>query len=134
MALSTGWIEKRQHERKEAAWEVTYQVLDLSEAETICRQPHFQDLIVAKEKTLGFHGLTRDISQGGFSIVGDQSLKQGSALMVYLHHYQYRSSLVAVAKVAHTSERAPEGPFQYRSGLKILAVDVDSLDRIIQDL
>jgi len=134
MALRTGWIEKRQHERKEAAWEVTYQVLDPSEAETICRQPNFQDLTAAREKTLGFHGLTRDISQGGFSIVSDQSLQQGTALMVYLHHYQYRSSLVAVAKVAHTSETVSDGSFQYRSGLKILVVDVESLDRILQSL
>ena len=134
MTLKTGWIEKRESERKEAAWEVTYQSLGPEEAQDLCRQPRFQNLTEAKEKTLGFHGLTKDISQDGLCIVGDQNLSKGVNLMVYLHHYQYQSSLVLVAQVAHSSELASGGPFRYRAGLKILAVDEASLDRILQSL
>jgi hypothetical protein len=134
MSLKTGWIEKRQHERTAGAWQVTYQMVGQQEAEEIRRQPHFQDLKLAKENTLGFHAITRDISQGGLSIVGEQALKAGAALLLYLHHHLYKPSLVVVAEVVHQEEVSTAGSAHFRSGLRILAVDQQSLDRMIQSI
>lgn len=134
MGLQTGWIEKRESERKEAAWEVTYQVISADEAAQLCKEHLRQEAVAAPGDAIALTGArTHDVSAKGLAVVGPRSLASGTKLLLYIHPPRQDHSLVVVAEVVHCVLDASQ-PAHYRSGMRILAVDQPALDQILKEL
>jgi len=134
MSLQVGWIEKRESERKEAAWEVTYQVIGAEEAAQLCREHLHQEAKAAPEDGAALSGArTHDLSAKGLAVLAPHKLDPGAKLLLYIHPPRLDHSLVVVAEVVHCVLDASAGA-HYRCGMRILAVDQAALDQILKEL
>lgn len=134
MSLQTGWIEKRQHDRKKAAWEVTYQVIASDEAMRLCREYRAPTHSFPPAEKSDPRAITHDFSVSGLAMIGSQSFHSGTKLLLYIHHPNHRPSLVVVAEVVHSVAESNDSAHSFRSGMKILGVDEDAFHRMLQEL
>lgn len=131
MSLKTGWLEKRQSERKEVKWDVTYQSVGAEEAQEIRSQinsAHPPSQAAGAASTV----VTHDVSQGGLSILSREAIPSGAHVLLYLHVPEVQPSLVILAGSVHSVPAGELGLF--RSGLKILAADDMTLGRLLDAL
>lgn len=134
MSLEKGWIEKRQHDRKKASWEVTYQVIGSEEATRLCKEYRKPLHSLPPEEKSDLRAITHDFSVSGLAMIGSNALKSGTKLLLYIHHPTQRPSLVVVAEVVHSVAESNGQGSSYRSGMRILGVDEDAFHRMLQEL
>ncbi len=140
MGILTGWMEKRQFERIDAAIKVTYTMIPKSELVKILANPSYREstadhLPELSKKSVTLHAVTRDISLGGMSLVGPESFPPDTALEIKLYLPDRPVPLTLLAEVV----RADAGMVgtsgsTFRAGIKILAInrqDVVRLDKFL---
>jgi len=139
-AVHTGWIEKRQFERIDASVKVTYCLLPKSELVATLSNPAYRDsttdqLPALSKKSAIVHAVTRDISMGGMSLVGQEAFPDDTALEIHLYLPSYPAPITLLAEVVRAgSESGGSNGSTYRAGLKILAInkqDVIRLDKFL---
>jgi PilZ domain len=140
MAIHNGWMEKRQFERIDASVKVTYCIVPKEELVGILSDPAYREsstdhLPDLSRKSAVVHAVTRDISMGGMSLVGQQSFPPDSALEIHLHLPGYPAPLTLIAEVVRAQSESPgSSGSTYRAGIKILAInrkDVVRLDKYL---
>lgn len=133
--LQTGWVEKRRFERIEAAVKVTYRVVERGELVQLMTQESYREsttdvLPDLAQKSSVFRAITRDLSLGGLSLVGEEKFPLGVAVAIHLYLPGYPAPVTLIAEVVRSEEIAGPGGPSYRAGLKILAVNRDDVVRL----
>ena len=140
MVLRTGWMEKRQFERVDATVKVTYSLVPKSElvrilSDSAYRESSVDHLPDLAKKSATVHAVTRDISIGGMSLVGQEDIPEDTALEIHLYLPGYPVPLSLLAEVVRIqSESSASSGNSFRAGLKILAInrqDVIRLDKYL---
>ena len=140
MASQSGWMEKRQSERIDVSIKVSYNLIPKENLVEVMANPSYREstadhLPALSKKSVTAHAVTRDISTGGMSIVGEEPFPMNSAVEVRLYLPGYPIPLTLLAEVVR-SDMASSGTMgtTYRAGLKILAInrmDVIHLDKFL---
>lgn len=133
--IQTGWVEKRQYERVEAAVKVTYRVIPREELVQLMRNPEYRDstsdqLPDLAKKSGVVHAVTRDLSMGGLSLLGEKGFPPGGAVAIHLHLPGYPAPLTLVAEIVRADEVSGITGLSFRAGLKILAVNREDVVRL----
>lgn len=140
MAVHTGWMEKRQFERIDASIKVTYCLIPKSDLVKILSDSEYREssadhLPELSKKSAIVHAVTRDISMGGLSLVGQQAFPDDSALEIHLYLPGYPVPLTLLAEVVRAeAESSGTAGDSFRAGIKILAInrkDVVRLDKYL---
>ena len=138
--MHSGWIEKRQFERVDAMIKVSYCVLPKEElvvvlAETSYRDSTAEMLPNLSKRSATLNAVTKDISIGGMSLVGEEAFPAEGALEIKLHLPTYPIPLTMLAEVVRLeAESSGALGTMYRAGIKILAInrgDVMHLDKFL---
>ena len=139
-SVHTGWMEKRQFERIDASVKVTYCLIPKAELVTTLSNPAYREsttdqLPELSKKSAIVHAVTRDISMGGMSLVGQAAFPQDMALEIHLYLPNFPAPITMIAEVVRaTMENSGSQGTTYRAGLKILAInkkDVIRLDKFL---
>lgn len=140
MSIHSGWMEKRQFERIDASVKVTYSLVPKSELVNTLSDPAYREssadhLPELSKKSAVAHAVTRDISIGGMSLVGQAAFPPDTALEIHLYLPNYPTPVTLLAEVvrAQTESNGSMGT-TYRAGIKILAInrkDVLRLDKYL---
>lgn len=140
MAIRTGWMEKRQFERIDASIKVTYCLVPKTELVKILSDPAYREssadhLPELSKKSVTMHAVTRDLSMGGMSLVGQEAFPEDSALEIHLYLPGYPAPITLIAEVVRAlSESSGSNGSTFRAGIKILAInrqDVMRLDKFL---
>lgn len=140
MSVHSGWMEKRQFERIDASIKVTYSLVPKSELVQVLSDPAYRessadDLPELSKKSAIVHAVTRDISIGGMSLVGQDEFPDDSALEIHLYLPGYPAPVSLIAEVLRVqSESSASSGNTFRAGIKILAInrrDVVRLDKYL---
>lgn len=140
MTLKSGWMEKRQFERIDATIRVSYTVISKEALAQLLSDPHYQEstaehLPELAKKSNTVHAVTRDISVGGMSLVGETSFPPDSALEINIYLPSSPMPLTVIAEVVRAqSENSTSNGTIYRAGIKILAInrkDIMRLDKFL---
>lgn len=128
-----GWVEKRQHERVLATLRASYERLDPARADEIERRPDYL-ATPATGGVLGGSGVlpgtTRDVSQGGLALLGQEPFKTGERLLVHLELPQVKGRVTALAEVRWTDQFEEMHRQVYRAGLKFLSLLREDVERL----
>jgi hypothetical protein len=121
----SGFLEKRQHERILATLKASYERLDANRAFEIQNHPDY----LATPNAGGFwngssalSGDTRDVSQGGLALLGQDPFQVGEHLLVKLELPQVSGHVTCLAEVRWTDEFDEMHRRVYRAGLKFLSL------------
>lgn len=133
--IERGWMEQRRHERIATTLKVSYRVLDDVEKTASLDHPHYQQTTAEKlpqlaQKSHAYHAVTRDISEGGLSIMGERPFVDGAHVEVHLELPQYKGPLKILAVVARASSFFELGKTVYSAGLKLVALNSDDMKRL----
>lgn len=140
MVVHTGWMEKRQFERIDASVKVTYCLIPKADLVQTLSNPAYREsttdqLPELSKKSAIVHAVTRDISMGGMSLVGQTAFPPDMALEIHLYLPNYPAPITLIAEVIRaTSEAGGSNGSTFRAGLKILAInkqDVIRLDKYL---
>jgi c-di-GMP-binding flagellar brake protein YcgR len=133
-------MEKRQFERIDASVKVTYALIPKAQLVSTLSEPAYRDsstdhLPDLSKKSATVHAVTRDISMGGMSLVGEAAFPEDMALEIHLYLPTYPAPLTLIAEVVRAqSESSGSNGSTYRAGIKILAInkqDVMRLDKYL---
>jgi hypothetical protein len=133
-------MEKRQFERIDASVKVTYCLVPKADLVKILSDPSYREssadhLPELSKKSATLHAVTRDISMGGMSLVGQQAFPDDSALQIHLYLPGYPAPITLIAEVVRAqAESGGSSGDTFRAGIKILAVnrkDVVHLDKYL---
>ncbi len=139
-AVHTGWMEKRQFERIDASVKVTYCLIPKADLVNTLSNPAYREsttdmLPELSKKSAIVHAVTRDISMGGMSLVGQMAFPDDMALEIHLYLPNFPAPITLIAEVIRaTMENAGSNGSTFRAGLKILAInkkDVIRLDKFL---
>lgn len=128
-AVQTGWMEKRQSERIDASVKVTYCLIPKTELVATLANPSYREsttdqLPELSKKSAIVHAVTRDISMGGMSLVGQAAFPDDVALEIHLYLPNFPAPITLIAEVVRASvEVGGSSGTTYRAGLKILAIN-----------
>ncbi len=140
MVLHTGWMEKRQFERIDASVKVTYCLIPKADLLSTLSNPSYREsttdqLPELSKKSAIVHAVTRDISMGGMSLVGQVAFPPDMALEIHLYLPNYPAPITLIAEVIRAdAESSGSNGSTFRAGLKILAInkqDVIRLDKYL---
>jgi c-di-GMP-binding flagellar brake protein YcgR len=140
MTVHSGWMEKRQYERIDASVKVTYSLVPKAELGAILAHSSYSESTVDRlpelsKKSAIIHAVTRDISVGGMSLVGQEAFSADSALEIHLYLPSYPTPITLLAEVVRVqAEIGGSSGSTYRAGIKILAInrkDVTRLDKYL---
>jgi hypothetical protein len=140
MSFHSGWMEKRQFERIDASVKVTYSLIPKTDLVTSLSNPNYREsttdhLPELSKKSAIVHAVTRDISIGGMSLVGQDPFPPDTALEIHLYLPTYPVPLTLLAEVIRIqAESSGSTGSTYRAGIKILAInrqDVNRLDKYL---
>lgn len=139
MSVHTGWMEKRQFERIDASVKVTYALIPKADLVSTLSNPAYRESMTdhlpeLSKKSATVHAVTRDLSLGGMSLVGQQDFPGDSALEIQLYLPTYPAPLTLIAEVIRTQVEGSGSGTTYRAGIKILAInrkDVTRLDKYL---
>ena len=134
MSLKTGWLEKRQSQRKEVKWDVTYQKVGGAEAQELRLQITSRQTLPPAAVDASSAGILQDLSLEGLAILSKEAIPSGSKVLFFLHVPGRRPSLVILAESVYSGPASPMEPEMYRSGLQILAVDLKVFAGIVGSL
>jgi len=137
--MHQGWMEKRQFERVDAAIKVAYRVIPKSElvkylTDSAYRESTTDRLPELSKKSPTMSAVTKDISMGGLSVMGETEFPPDSALEVFLYLPAYPSPITMIAEIVRTQTTGSSLGDMFRAGLKILAInkqDINRLDRFL---
>ncbi len=134
MSTKPGWMEKRQHERVLTSLKVEYRLVEGS-AKKVLKHENYSDttldqVVQMSAKSTVHQAVTKDISMGGMSLVGEQAFPMGAIVEVGLHLPHYKTQLKFVAEVVRSDAFTEMQRTYYRSGLKILAINKADIDHI----
>jgi hypothetical protein len=140
MTVHSGWMEKRQFERIDASVKVTYCLIPKADLVTTLSDPAYREsaadqLPELSKKSAIVHAVTRDLSLGGMSLVGQQAFPPDTALEIHLYLPTYPAPLTLIAEVIrYEAESGGSLGSTFRAGIKILAInrkDVVRLDKYL---
>jgi len=140
MTIHSGWMEKRQFERIDASIKVTYCLIPKADLVTTLSNPDYRastsdQLPELSKKSVVVHAVTRDISMGGMSLVGQEAFPEDMALEIHLYLPTYPAPITLIAEVIRAlGESGGSAGSTYRAGIKILAInrkDVARLDKYL---
>ncbi len=140
MVIHTGWMEKRQFERIDASIKVTYCLIPKADLVGTLSDPAYREsttdqLPELSKKSAIVHAVTRDISMGGMSLVGQAAFPPDMALEIHLYLPKYPTPITLLAEVVRAdAEAGGSNGSTFRAGLKILAInkkDVIRLDKYL---
>lgn len=135
-AVRTGYMEKRQSERVDASVKVTYCLIPKSELVSTLANPSYREstadqLPELSKKSAIVHAVTRDISMGGMSLVGQESFPEDIALEIHLYLPNFPAPITLIAEVIRAGvEAGGSAGTTYRAGLKILAINKQDCIRL----
>ncbi len=133
-------MEKRQFERIDASVKVTYALIPKAQLVSTLSDPAYRDsstdhLPDLSKKSATVHAVTRDISMGGMSLVGEMAFPEDMAVEIHLYLPTYPVPLTMIAEVIRAqSESSGSNGSTFRAGIKILAInkqDVMRLDKYL---
>lgn len=138
--MKSGWMEKRQSERVDATIKVTYFTIQKEELVASLADPAYQTstadhLPELSKRSATLHAITRDISIGGMSLVGQEAFPEECALQIQLYLPGQPIPLNLLAEVVRAVQESNSSTGNtFRAGIKILALnkqDVAKLDRFL---
>ena len=133
-------MEKRQFERIDASVKVTYALIPKAQLVSTLSDPAYRDsstdhLPDLSKKSATVQAVTRDISMGGMSLVGEMAFPEDMAVEIHLYLPTYPVPLTMIAEVIRAqSESSGSNGSTFRAGIKILAInkqDVMRLDKYL---
>jgi PilZ domain len=135
MALQNGWMEQRRHERISSSLKVSYRVLGDEENKDVLAHPRYRHTTAdhlpgLSQKFHVYHAVTRDISEGGLSIMGEHPFSEGEKVEVSLQLPQYKVPVTLLAEVARSSSIFNLGKTMYNAGVRILALNREDMERL----
>jgi hypothetical protein len=135
MADRTGWVEKRQFERIVATLKVDYRLVDAKDSKKALEHTHYkltkaEHLPELSKKSPLYHAVTKDISLGGLSLLGQDPFEMGGVVEIGLHLPKFKTTLKFFAKVVRTESFVEMGRTIHRAGVQTLAIHQGDLDRI----
>ena len=135
MDVQKGWMEQRRHERVSATLTVSYRVLGADETKDALNQPKYNEtqaehLPQLSKKSHAYHAVTKDISEGGLSIVGEHPFAVGERVEISLQLPQYSMPVTMLAEVKQSSSYTQLGKVIYTAGVSILALDKEEMNRL----
>jgi len=140
MVVKSGWMEKRQAERIDASVKISYSVVSKEDLVQTLANPSYREtttdqLPELSKKSVTLHAVTRDLSTGGMSILGQEPFPENSAVEIHLYLPGYPVPLTLLAEVVRVDlASSGSGGTTYRAGLKLLAInrrDVAHLDKFL---
>ncbi len=129
-------MEKRQFERIDATIKVTYCLVPKADLVRLLSDPSYRESSVdhlpeLSKRSATVHAVTRDISMGGMSLVGQQEFPADSALEIHLYLPGYPAPITLIAEVVRVqSESSASAGNTYRAGIKILAINRQDIVRL----
>ena len=134
MGTKSGWVEKRQHERVLTSLKVEYRLIE-GNAKKVLKHEQYTDtsldqVLNMAQRSPIHQAVTKDLSMGGMSLVGEQGFSVGSIGEVGLQLPHYKSMLKFVAEVVRSESFVEMQRTFFRSGLKILAINKADIDHI----
>ena len=128
-------MEQRRHERIATTMKVSYRILDEMEKILKLEHPSYQESTADKlpqlaQKSHAYHAVTRDISEGGLSLMGDKPFSNGAHVEVNLQLPQYKGPLTVLAVVTRAGSFFEMGKTVYSAGLKLVAINNDDMKRL----
>ena len=98
MSDKTGWVEKRQFERIVATLKVDYRLVDSKDSKKTLEHTHYkltraEHLPELSKKSPLYHAVTKDISLGGLSLLGQDPFEMGGVVEIGLHLPKYKTTL-----------------------------------------
>jgi hypothetical protein len=139
MDIQKGWMEQRRHERVAATLKVSYRVLGDGEKKDVLQQPRYNQTTADQlpqlaQKFHAYHAVTRDISEGGLSILGEHPFAQGDKVEIAIQLPQYKVPITFLAEVARSTSFFDLGKTMHSAGVKILALNREDMDRFMKYL
>jgi PilZ domain len=135
MAVEKGWMEQRRQDRISATVNVTYRILEADEKLNILQMPRYSETSVnhlprLAQKFHSYHAVTKDISEGGLSITGEQQFIAGEWVEVSILPPKYITPVTMLAEMKWARSFTQVGKPYYTAGVKILALDSESMDQL----
>jgi hypothetical protein len=137
MTFQKGYMEQRRHERVNASLKITYRILDSHEKESAIHQPRYSEtkaehLPSLSQKFQVYHAVTRDISEGGLSFMGEQPFSVGQNVELSIHLPQYNVPVTFLTEVMRAGSQFELGRTTFSAGVKILALNREDMDRLMK--
>ncbi len=135
MDVQKGWMEQRRHERVSATLSVTYRVLGADETKDVLNLPQYSEtqaehLPHLAKKSHAYHAITKDISEGGLSIVGEHPFVLGDKVEISIQLPQFAIPVTMLTEVKRSSSYTQMGKVIYTAGVSILALDKQEMNRL----
>ena len=135
MSLQQGWMEQRKHERISTSLKVAYRVLEEKEGQDALSHHHYSETKAEHLPNLAskfhvYHAVTRDISEGGLSITGENPFVMGSHVEIIMNLPQYNKPLTLLSVVMRAGEQFQSGKRVYNAGVKLLALNREDVKRL----
>lgn len=135
MTIQKGYMEQRKFERIAATLKISYRVLEEAEKAQTLTQPRYtqttaEQLPMLAQKFNVYHAITKDISEGGLSVMGENPFPEAAYVELYLQLPQYNVLLTVLAQVCRTSSFFETGKTMYSAGVKIVAINRDDVVRL----
>lgn len=139
MTFQKGYMEQRRHERVNASLKVTYRILNDQEKDAALSQPRYSEtkaehLPSLSQKFHVYHAVTKDISEGGLSIMGEQPFTMGQQVEVSMLLPQYNVPITFLTEVMRAGSFFELGKTHFSAGVKILALNREDMDRLMKYL
>src|SRR5581483_8560981 len=137
MTIQKGWMEQRRHERVAATLKISYRVLDEQEKNGALNLPRYnqtkaEHLPSLSQKFHVYHAVTRDISEGGLSVMGEAPFQNGQHIEVSILLPQYNVPITFLTEVMRAGSYFELGKTMYNAGVKILALNREDMDRLMK--
>ncbi len=137
MNLQQGWMEQRKHERVGTSIKVSYRALDSKESYEALSHHHYSETKVEHLPHLAskfhvYHAVTKDISEGGLSLIGDNPFLVGSHVEIIMILPPYNRPLTLLAEVVRAGEFFQSGKPAYNAGVKLVAVNQEDVKKLSQ--
>ncbi len=135
MDIQKGWVEQRKFERVSTTLAVSYKVLSHEEKKDAIDLPRYKETKAEHLPNLSrkfhvYHAITRDISEGGLSLMGDQPFYLGDQVEIHMQIPQYKTQLTLLAEVLRVSSFLETGKTMHSAGVKIMAINREDVVRL----
>lgn len=133
--IQKGWMEQRKFERVAATLNMSYRVLGDTEKKEALEHSKYSEtkaehLPYLSQKFHVYHAITRDISEGGLSIMGEHPFTEGNHVEIFIQLPPHNSRLTLLAEVARASSFFELGKTMYSAGVKLIALNREDVVRL----
>jgi hypothetical protein len=135
MTIQKGRMEQRKHERVASTLQVSYRVLEADDAGQVLDHPHYnqtktEHLPELSRKFHVYHAVTKDISEGGLSLMEDQPFAPGTHVEIFLKLPQFNRPITLLAEVVRAGSFLETGVTMYNAGVKLLAINREDMTHL----